>query len=165
MNGSTRFTTPRHGRGPSTRIGTGFTLIELLVVLVILGLLAGLVGPQVLKYVGRSKTDAARLQLEQLGASLDLYLLDIGRYPTTAEGLTALVNSPGGVRNWSGPYLKKGFVPKDPWGNDYQFRSPGEHGTYDLFTLGADGRAGGTGEDADVVSLSLIHISEPTRPY
>ncbi len=134
------------------RRGGGFTLIELLVVLVILGLLAGLVGPQVLKYVGRSKTDTARLQVAQLGAALDLYLIDIGRYPTTDEGLGALVSAPGGVRNWNGPYLKKGFVPKDPWGRDYAYRSPGQHSPYDLFSLGADNRPGGTGEDADVNS-------------
>lgn len=130
----------------------GFTLIELLVVLVILGLLAGLVGPQVLKYVGRSKSDTAKLQIEQLGASLDLFLLDAGRYPTTSEGLAALIAAPGEARNWNGPYLKKSFVPKDPWGNDYQYRFPGEHGPYDLQSLGADGRQGGSGENADVVS-------------
>ncbi|MFZ5465919.1 MAG: type II secretion system major pseudopilin GspG [Pseudomonadota bacterium] len=152
MNGSTLHKPWCHGRGPSARPGAGFTLIELLVVLVILGLLAGLVGPQVLKYVGRSKTDAARLQVEQLGASLDLFLLDIGRYPSTDEGLAALVSAPSGARNWNGPYLKKSLVPKDPWGNDYHYRAPGEHGSYDLFSLGADNRTGGSGEDTDVVS-------------
>ncbi|TQV64852.1 MAG: type II secretion system protein GspG [Halothiobacillaceae bacterium] len=134
------------------RPGRGFTLIELLVVLVILGLLAGLVGPQVLKYVGRSKSDTAKLQIEQLGASLDLFLLDAGRYPTGDEGLSALVSAPNGARNWSGPYLKKGFIPKDPWGNDYQYRAPGQHAPYDLQSLGADGRSGGSGENADIVS-------------
>ncbi|MEO1751954.1 type II secretion system major pseudopilin GspG [Thiofaba sp. EF100] len=141
-----------HHQVPRARRWAGFTLIELLVVLVILGLLAGLVGPQVLKYVGRSKSDTARLQIAQLGAALDLYLVDIGRYPTTDEGLGALVSAPSGVRNWNGPYLKKGFVPKDPWGHDYTYRAPGQHGPYDLFSLGADNRQGGTGEDADVNS-------------
>jgi general secretion pathway protein G len=128
----------------------GFTLIEVLVVLVILGLLAGLVGPAVLRYLGGSRQDAARLQAEQLGAALDLYRLDIGRYPTTEQGLNALVEAPSGVRNWSGPYLAKGEVPADPWGNAFGYRTPGKQAGYDLWSLGADGREGGDGEDADV---------------
>ena len=130
----------------------GFTLIELLVVLVILGLLAGLIGPQVMKYVGSSKTKTARLQIEDLAASLDLYRLEVGRYPTSDEGLEALVNKPSSAKNWNGPYLRKKVIPKDPWGFDYQYRTPGQHGPYDLFTLGADNAEGGDGENADVVS-------------
>lgn len=130
----------------------GFTLIELLVVLVILGLLAGLVGPQVMKYLGSAKTDSARLQIEDLGASLDLYRLEVGRYPTNEEGLRALVEAPAGVNSWNGPYLKKRIVPDDPWGNEYHYRSPGQHGAYDLYSLGADNAEGGEGENRDIVS-------------
>lgn len=130
----------------------GFTLVELLVVLAILGLLAGLVGPQVMKFLGSSKSKTAHLQIADLAATLDLYRLEVGRYPTTSEGLGALVANPGNVPNWNGPYLKKGEVPKDPWGNDYSYRLPGEHGAFDIWSLGADGREGGEGEDADVTS-------------
>ena len=137
-------------RHPHHHATQGFTLIELLVVLVILGLLAGLVGPQVMKYVGESKTKTASVQIEELGSSLDLFKLDIGRYPTTAEGLQALVQKPADAERWNGPYLRKKEVPKDPWGRDYLYASPGQHGAYDLRTLGADNREGGEGEDADV---------------
>jgi general secretion pathway protein G len=130
----------------------GFTLVELLVVLAILGLLAGLVGPQVMKFLGSSKTKTAGLQIADLSATLDLYRLEVGRYPSDDEGLKALVENPGDVPNWNGPYLKKSDVPKDPWGNDYLYRFPGEHGTFDIWSLGADGREGGEGENADVVS-------------
>jgi general secretion pathway protein G len=143
----------RHSAGADgARRGTGFTLIELLVVLVILGLLAGLVGPQVLRYLGSAKSDTAALQIEELGGGLDLFHLEVGRYPTTEEGLVALVSEPAGSRNWNGPYLKKKRVPQDPWGNEYSYRSPGENGAYDLFSLGADGAEGGDGENRDVVS-------------
>ncbi|AGA88923.1 general secretion pathway protein G [Thioflavicoccus mobilis 8321] len=131
---------------------SGFTLVELLVVLAILGLLAGLVGPQVMKFLGSSKTKTAHLQIADLAATLDLYRLEIGRYPTTEEGLEALVENPGSNSNWNGPYLKKAKVPTDPWGNDYLYRFPGEHGTFDIWSLGADGREGGDGEDADITS-------------
>jgi general secretion pathway protein G len=130
----------------------GFTLIELLVVLVILGLLAGLVGPRVMKYLGDSKTKTAKLQIEDMGAALDLYRLEVGRYPSSNDGLEALVRKPNDARNWNGPYLKKNQVPQDPWGYDYQYRSPGEHGPYDLLTLGSDNAQGGDGEAQDVVS-------------
>jgi general secretion pathway protein G len=130
----------------------GFTLIELLVVLVILGLLAGLVGPQVLRYLGGAKSDTAKLQIEELGAGLDLYHLETGNYPTTEEGLGALVEQPVGASNWNGPYLKKKTLPKDPWGNDYHYRSPGENGMYDLYSLGQDNMEGGEGDAADIVS-------------
>lgn len=137
---------------PPSRHGAGFTLIELLVVLVILGLLAGLVGPQVLRYLGGAKTDTAQLQVEELGAGLDLYHLEVGNYPTTEQGLEALVAEPPGVDGWNGPYLKKPRIPLDPWGNPYQYRSPGEHGPYDLWSHGQDGQGGGEGEAGDVVS-------------
>ena len=131
---------------------SGFTLIELLVVLAILALLAGLVGSQVIGYLGRAKSDTARLQVEQLGQSLDLFMIDVGRYPTSEEGLEALVKAPKNASSWYGPYLKKGAVPKDPWGRDYVYRSPGEHGAYDLYSLGADGAEGGDGENTDITS-------------
>jgi general secretion pathway protein G len=130
----------------------GFTLIELLVVLAILALLAGLVGPQVMNALSDSKTKTAKLQIEDFGAGLDLFTLDVGRYPTTEEGLQALVSDVGGIKKWNGPYLKKSLIPQDPWGNDYQYRYPGEYGTYDLFSLGADNSEGGEGEAQDVVS-------------
>jgi general secretion pathway protein G len=131
---------------------SGFTLIELLVVLVILGLLASVVGPQVIKYVGESKTKTARIQIEELGAALDLYLLDMGRYPSSDEGLEALIKEPSRARKWNGPYLKKNFVPNDPWGNEYNYRMPGRQGTYELYSLGADNKEGGAGENEDVTS-------------
>lgn len=130
----------------------GFTLIELLVVLVILGLLAGLVGPQVLKYLSGAKTDTARLQIDELGGGLDLYHLEVGHYPTTDEGLKALVEAPSSASNWNGPYLKKKRVPKDPWGHEFHYAFPGEQGPYDLYSLGADNAEGGEGENQDVVS-------------
>lgn len=135
-----------------TRTSGGFTLIELLVVLIILGLLAGIVLPNVIGQVGSSKSKAARVQIEELGAALDIFRLETGRYPTTQEGLRALVEQPGDLPNWNGPYLKKRTVPDDPWDRPYQYRSPGQHGAYDLYTLGRDGVEGGEDEEADVVS-------------
>ena len=136
------------------RRSRGFTLIELLVVLVILGLLAGLVGPQVMKYLGGANTKTAKLQIEDFSTALDAFRLDMGRYPNTAEGLQALVTQPAGANRWNGPYLKKNVIPKDPWGNDYQYRAPGQHsgGAFDLYSLGADNAEGGDGENQDVVS-------------
>ena len=131
----------------------GFTLIELLVVLAILALLAGVVAPRVLGYFGRAKTDTSVLQLETLSAALDMFRLDLGRYPTTQEGVAALVAAPGGggAAGWRGPYVKGAGVPVDPWGRPYLYRSPGGNGRpYDLFTLGADGAPGGDGENRDV---------------
>ena len=130
----------------------GFTLIELLVVLVILGLLAGLVGPRVLSYLGGAKSDTANLQIEELGAGLDLFYLETGRYPTSDEGLIALVEHPVNVSNWHGPYLKKKTIPKDPWGRDYYYQSPGENGPYDLVSYGMDGTQGGEQDNQDIVS-------------
>lgn len=131
---------------------SGFTLIELLVVLMILGLLAGLVGPRVLKQLGGAKSDTAALQIAELGSGLDLYLLEVGRYPSSEEGLVALVNEPAGVANWNGPYIKKNEVPDDPWGQDYRYQFPGESGEYDLYSLGRDNADGGEDEDEDIVS-------------
>lgn len=129
----------------------GFTLIELLVVIIILGLLAGLVGPRLFGRVGQSKQAAARAQIELLGAALDQYRLDVGAYPA-GQGLEALIRNPGGT-NWNGPYLKKAQIPKDPWGNPYQYKCcPGEHGDYDLWSFGADNAPGGEGENADVTN-------------
>ncbi|MDX8390193.1 MAG: type II secretion system major pseudopilin GspG [Mariprofundaceae bacterium] len=130
----------------------GFTLIELLVVLVILGLLAAVAGPKVIGYLGGAKSDSAKLQVEQFGAALDLYKLEVGRYPRTSEGLKALVEKPSNARNWHGPYLKKRTLPIDPWGNAYRYTSPGQHGGYDLSSLGADDAVGGEDENRDLVS-------------
>ncbi len=134
------------------RRNRGFTLLELLVVLVILGLLASVVGPQVLKQIGGSKSKAAALQIEEYATALDLFHLEVGRYPTTAEGLEALISKPGGARFWNGPYLKKKVIRDDPWGNKYIYESPGQNGDYDLYSLGADNREGGEDDDADIVS-------------
>ncbi len=128
----------------------GFTLIELLVVMVILGMLAALVGPQIFGKVGKGKQSAARTQIEMLGQALDSYRLDVGRYPNTSEGLNALVTN-SGAQGWAGPYLKKA-VPLDPWQKPYQYQSPGSRGDYDLFSYGADGAAGGEGENKDINS-------------
>jgi general secretion pathway protein G len=147
-----RASTPTRARARRRRRSAGFTLIELLVVLVILGLLAGLAVPRAIRYLGGAKTDSARLQIDSLGAALDLYRLDMGRYPSTAEGLQALVEAPAGATGWAGPYTKGNEVPLDPWGNAYVYVAPGEHGEFDLYTLGADGVAGGEGEDRDVAS-------------
>lgn len=128
----------------------GFTLIELLVVIVIIGMLAALVGPRVFKNVGKSKTSAAKAQIELLGQALDMMRLDVGRYPTTSEGLEALVNNPG-IDKWNGPYPKKA-IPNDPWDKPYVYKAPGDHGDYDLYSYGADSSPGGEGENADVNS-------------
>ncbi|MGM0554346.1 MAG: type II secretion system major pseudopilin GspG [Pseudomonadota bacterium] len=141
----------KQNRIPARR-RAGFTLIELLVVLVILGLLAGLVGPQVMRYLSDSKTRTAELQIQDLEAALDLYRIDVGRYPNTDQGLQALVREPEGVSNWNGAYLRRNEVPKDPWGNDYHYRSPGEHSAVDIWTYGADGQPGGEGENQPVTN-------------
>src|SRR5262245_60163245 len=132
----------------------GFTLVELLVVLAILGLLVAIAAPQVMRQLGTAKNETAGIQIEKLGGVLDLYRLEVGAYPTTSEGLDALVDRPVSVPTWNGPYLKNSASLIDPWGRPYQYRSPGEHGTYDLWTLGADGKPGGGGEDRDVSSWS-----------
>ena len=136
---------------PSTarRRARGFTLIELLVVLAILTLLAGLVGPRVLGQLGGAKAKTAAVQIADLDKSLELFKLDVGRYPTTEEGLQALNEPPADSPRWAGPYLKKG-VPADPWGRPYQYVHPGERGEFDLFSFGRDGQPGGTGDAADI---------------
>ena len=136
-----------HRRRPA-----GFTLLEILVVLVILGLMASLVGPQLFKQLGGSKTRAAQLQIQELSAALDLSRLELGGYPNTEQGLEALINKPRNVDNWNGPYLKKNVIRMDPWGNPYQYRAPGQNGEFDLWSLGADKREGGDGENRDVRS-------------
>ena len=131
---------------------TGFTLLELLVVLGIIAMLAGLVGPQVMKHMGESKVKAAKVQIEDLAQTLDMYKLDVGSYPTSEQGLNALIENPGDVQRWNGPYLRKAKVPLDPWNNEYRYTSPGEHGKFDISSLGADGKEGGEGEDKDLNS-------------
>ncbi len=128
---------------------TGFTLIELLVVLAILSLLAGLVGPSVLKQLGGAKTKTARVQIKDLEQSLEMYKLDVGHYPETTDGLDALAVKPSSADGWNGPYLKSG-LPKDPWNRDYQYTNPGTHAEVDIFSFGQDGAQGGEGEDSDV---------------
>ena len=128
----------------------GFTLLELLVVLAILGLLAAIVAPQVLRYLGTSRTQTAKVQIENISASLDHFQLDVGRYPTPEEGLDALVKSPPNAPNWNGPYLKKATGLIDPWGQKYFYVGPGKHGEADVYTLGSDHAEGGTGEAKDV---------------
>lgn len=122
----------------------GFTLVEILVVITIIGLIMGLVGPRVLNYLGQSKEKAAAIQIESFASSLDLFYLDNGRYPTSSEGLTALVKRPASASGWNGPYLKGANVPLDPWGRAYVYRSPGQHGVYDIMSNGASGQDGGT---------------------
>jgi general secretion pathway protein G len=139
--------------GAGFRRQSGFSLIELLVVLTIIALLGAVVGPQVIKNLGRAKSDTAKIQIDDPGAALDLYYLDLGRYPTTDEGLSALISAPATLSaGWNGSYLKKGTVPKDPWGNDYRYASPGNNGVYDLFSYGADNQADGDDENRDIVS-------------
>jgi general secretion pathway protein G len=127
----------------------GFTLVELLVVLVILTLLASLVGPRLLDQLGGAKAKTARVQIAEIEQALDLFKLDVGRYPTEAEGLRALVERPANLSGWNGPYLKKG-LPLDPWNHPYQYKPAGRHGGPDIFSLGADNKEGGDGENADV---------------
>ena len=132
----------------------GFTLVEMLVVITIIGLIMSLVGPRVLNYLSESKVKAARIQVQSFTSALDLFYLDAGRYPTTSEGLTALVKPAAGLSAWNGPYLKGGAVPNDPWGRAYVYRSPGERTAYEIVSYGADGQEGGTGNNADITQAS-----------
>ena len=129
----------------------GFTLVEILVVIIIIGLLAALVGPRLFGKVSMAKLKAAKAQIELFGTALDALRLDVGRYPTSEEGLKALREKPSGMENWKGPYLPK-EIPSDPWGKSYVYKSPGEHGDYDLTSYGLDGAPGGEGENEDVVN-------------
>ena len=136
---------------PSGRRGDeGFTLLELLVVLAIMGLLAAIVAPQVLKYLGSSRSQTANVQIQNITSALELYKLDVGRYPTQEEGLQALVTAPSTASGWNGPYLQKKTALTDPWGQAYLWRIPGQHGEMDVYTLGSDKAEGGTGEARDV---------------
>ena len=134
------------------RDNRGFTLIELLIVMVIIGLLAAFITPKLIGRVGESKQTAAKAQIELLSTALEIYKLDTGKYPTQDTGLPALISKPGDVNNWKGPYLKKNVIPKDPWGAEYIYTFPGEHGDYDMLSYGADGNDGGTDDNADIVS-------------
>lgn len=143
-------TDPRHIPPRARRGEAGFTLLELLVVLAILGLLAAIVAPQVLKYMGTSRTQVAKVQIENIDASLEHFDADVGRYPTPEEGLEALVHQPPNVANWNGPYMRKDSGLTDPWGEKYHYANPGKHGEVDVWSLGSDHAEGGTGEAKDV---------------
>ncbi len=130
---------------------SGFTLLELLVVMLIIGLLAGYVAPKYFAQVGKSEIKIARAQIDAFDKALDQYRLDTGHYPTTEQGLSALVTKPANEPKWAGPYLKKA-VPPDPWGNAYVYKIPGDHGEFDLLSYGKDGQLGGTGEAADITN-------------
>ena len=130
----------------------GMTLIEILVVLTLIGIVMGIVGGNYLGQGEKAKQKAAKIEIEQIGQTLDLFRLEVGRYPTTQEGLQALISAPAGVPNWNGPYWKKATLPKDPWTHEYKYAAPGQHGAYDLYSLGADGKEGGEGNDKDITS-------------
>lgn len=136
---------------PAKSLPKGFSLLELLVVLVIIGLLVGIVGPKLFNRLGKSKIETTRAQIDAFSKALDQYRLDTGHYPSTEQGLAALVERPANESKWDGPYLAKA-VPPDPWGKAYSYKSPGEHGDYDLQSFGSDGQPGGSGEAADIVS-------------
>ena len=130
----------------------GMTLIEILVVLVLIGIVMGVVAGNFIGRGEEAKRKAAKIEIEQIGQTLDLYKLETGRYPTTQEGLQALISAPAGVNNWNGPYWKKSTLPKDPWGNEYKYTSPGQHGAYDIVSYGADGKEGGEAANKDITS-------------
>lgn len=129
----------------------GFTLVEMLVVITIIGMIMALVGPRVLNYLSESKAKAAKIQIESFSSALDLYYLDLGRYPTSNEGLVGLTRA-NNQAGWNGPYLRGGVVPNDPWGHGYVYRSPGASAPYEIISLGSDGQEGGSGTAADIVS-------------
>jgi general secretion pathway protein G len=150
------FSVSRMPNGDRERLGQqGFTLVEMLVVITIIGLIMGLIGPRVLNYLSESKFKAAKIQLQSFGSALDLFYLDAGRFPSTAEGLTALVQRTPGLAAWNGPYLKGGNVPNDPWNHSYVYRAPGEHSPYEIVSYGSDGQEGGTGIAADISTENL----------
>jgi general secretion pathway protein G len=133
----------------------GFTLVEIMIVIIIIGLMAALVGPKLFGKLASAKQKAAKAQIELFGTALDAFRLDVGRYPSTEEGLKALREKPSGADNWEGPYLPK-EIPLDPWGRPYTYKCPGEHGEYDLISYGLDGVEGGDGENQDIVSWKDI---------
>jgi general secretion pathway protein G len=133
----------------------GFTLIEVLIVMVILGLMAALVGPKMFGKTGKAMQKAAKSQISLFETAIDTFRLDVGKFPTTEQGLEALRVQPAGIKKWDGPYLPK-EIPLDPWGNAYVYKSPGDHGPYDIISRGADGKEGGEGEDTDIVSWKNI---------
>ena len=140
-------------RHPTRRAAIrGMTLIEILVVLVLIGIVLGIVGGNFIGRGEKAKADAAKIEIGQIGQALDLYKLETGRYPSSSDGLQSLVTAPGGASNWNGPYWKKSQIPKDPWGNDYRYTSPGQKGAYDILSLGADGKEGGEGANKDIAS-------------
>jgi general secretion pathway protein G len=151
MDGVRRFFHSRSHRGAGK---FGFTLVEMLVVITIIGLIMALVGPRVLNYLGESKVKAARIQIESFSAALDLFYLDNGRYPSSSEGLPALVQRPANSASWNGPYLKTGSVPTDPWGRPYLYRSPGNHAPYEIASYGPSGEPNGAGGAAEIKSTS-----------
>jgi general secretion pathway protein G len=135
---------------PASRDDAGFTLLEMLVVLAIMAMLAAIVAPQVLRYLGSSRTQTAKVQIQNITAALELYRLDVGRYPSTEEGLASLVTAPSSATGWNGPYLQRSSALKDPWDQSYLYRNPGQHGEVDVYSLGSDKAEGGTGEAKDV---------------
>ncbi len=143
----------RRRRAVRRRGEDGYTLVEILVVITIIGLIVALVGPRVLNYLGESKVKTAKIQIQGFASALDLFYLDNGRYPSSSEGLGALVQrSGGGVATWNGPYLKGGGVPNDPWGKPYVYRAPAERAPYEIVSHGSDGQEGGTGTGSDITS-------------
>ncbi len=141
-------------RAADRRRARGMTLIEILVVLVLLAVITGIVAGNFIGKGEKAKADAAKIEIGQISQTLDLYKLELGHYPTTQEGLQALISAPAGVSNWNGPYWKKNSVPKDPWGNEYKYASPASNGTaYEIISYGADGKEGGEGPNKDISSL------------
>jgi len=131
---------------------SGMTMMELLAVLVIIGVVMGVVGGKFFGQAEEAKRKAAKIEINQIGQSLDLFKLEVGRYPSTSEGLQALIVAPAGVTNWNGPYWKNGTLPTDPWKNEYKYAAPGQHGAYDIVSMGPDGKEGGDGADRDITS-------------
>ena len=152
MSGATTICGRTSGATFATSRQRGMTLIEILVVLVLIGIVLGIVGGNFIGKGEKAKADAAKIEIGQISQTLDLYKLEIGRYPTTQEGLQALIAAPAGVSNWNGPYWKKSSVPKDPWGNEYKYSSPAQSAPYEIISLGADGREGGEGPNKDISS-------------
>ena len=141
-------------RHPTRRAAIrGMTLIEILVVLVLIGIVLGIVGGNFIGRGEKAKADAAKVEIGQIAQALDLYKLEVGRYPTTQEGLQALVSAPTGTANWNGPYWKKAALPKDPWNNEYRYVSPAQGAPFEIVSLGSDGKEGGEGIEKDISSL------------